>query len=97
MTTPEYHIVRCPSCDGYGWLNDELSGEVEDCDWCRGTGYVFRDAAGIDRPIPEEEYGRVSALLETMDHERLRDMGYTGSAKHPDDQEIRKASDTESE
>jgi hypothetical protein len=91
MTTPPpYDIVRCPSCDGYGWLSDEFSGEPEDCDWCRGTGYVYRDAAGVDRPIPEADYGRVSAILERLDHDRMHDLGYSGTALHPDEQPIRK-------
>jgi len=89
--TDAYKIVQCPSCDGYGWLNDEFSGEVEDCDWCKGTGYIYRSAEGIDRPIPEADYGRVSAILETMEHDRLHEMGYSGTALHPDDQPIRKA------
>lgn len=87
-------IARCPSCDGYGWLTDEFSGETQDCDWCGGTGYVYRDAMGVDRAIPAEDYGHVAAQLETLEQERLRDMGYTGSAKHPDDQAIRKGGDT---
>ncbi len=82
-------ITRCPSCDGYGWLTDDFSGETGDCDWCGGTGYVYRSAAGIDRPIPSEEYGKVAAQLEALEQERLREMGYSGSAKHPDEQPIR--------
>jgi hypothetical protein len=82
-------IVRCASCDGYGWLTDEFSGETEDCDWCGGTGYVYRDAQGLDHIIPVEDYGKVSAVLENLENDRLREMGYSGSAKHPDDQAIR--------
>lgn len=83
-------ITRCPSCDGYGWLNDDITGEVEDCDWCKGTGYVYRNAEGVDRSIPAADYGQVSAILEGLEHQRLRDMGYSGSAIHPDEQPIRK-------
>lgn len=82
-------IVRCASCDGYGWLTDEFTGEAEDCDWCGGTGYVYRDAQGVDHRIPEADYGRVADILERLENERLREMGYTGGAKHPDDQAIR--------
>lgn len=84
-------IVRCVSCEGYGWHEDEFSGEVEDCDWCGGTGYVYRDANGVDHLIPPADYGRVAAALEALEGERLREMGYTGTAKHPDEQPIRKA------
>ena len=45
-------IVRCVSCEGFGWFEDDFSGEVEDCDWCRGVGYVYRDASGNDLSIP---------------------------------------------
>lgn len=83
-------IVICASCDGYGWMSDEFTGEEADCDWCGGTGYVYRDAEGVDHPIPEADYGKVADLLERLDHQRLRDMGYSGTAKHPDDQAIRK-------
>ena len=34
-------IVRCISCDGYGWFEED--GISEDCDWCGGIGYVYRD------------------------------------------------------
>lgn len=90
-TQPTSPIVRCPSCDGYGWMTDDFTGEAGDCDWCRGTGYVYRDADGVDRPIPEADYGRVSNILETLDHDRLHEMGYSGTALHPDEQPIRRA------
>ncbi len=83
-------IVRCPSCDGYGWISDEFTDETGDCDWCAGTGYVYRSADGTDRPIPAAEYGRVASLLESMEHDRLREMGYTGKAVHPNEQAVRK-------
>ncbi len=86
-------IVRCVSCDGYGWFEDEFTGEAGDCDWCNGTGYVYRDEDGIDHQIPEADYGKVADSLENLDHNRLREMGYTGEAKHPDEQAIRKQDD----
>ena len=86
-------IVRCVSCDGYGWTTDEFSGETLDCDWCGGTGYVYRDAAGVDHRIPEAEYGKVSDILERLERDRMRDLGYKGEAKHPKDQAIRKGGD----
>jgi hypothetical protein len=86
-------IVRCVSCDGYGWLTDEFSGETTDCDWCGGTGYVYRDVSGIDHPIPEAEYGQVADTLERLESERLREMGYSGEAKHPSEQAIRQNHD----
>lgn len=90
-------IVRCVSCDGYGWFQDELDGEVADCDWCGGTGYVYRDQRGVDHKIPERDYGRVAAALERLEAERLREMGYTGQAKHPDEQEIRQSGNDDDE
>lgn len=81
-------IIRCGSCDGYGWIDDEEAGEI-DCDWCGGVGYVYRDAQGIDRRIPASEYPTVAETLEIMEIQRLREMGYTGSAKKPWQQEIR--------
>jgi len=83
-------IVRCVSCEGYGWFEDEFSGEPVDCDWCGGTGYVYRDARGVDRKIPEADYGKVAAQLEQLEAERLRQMGYSGQARHPDEQPIRR-------
>jgi hypothetical protein len=80
-------IVRCASCDGFGWLEDE--GQVTDCDWCAGVGYVYRDEQGVDYPIPEADYGAVAETLEALEAERLREMGYTGEAKRPWEQEIR--------
>jgi hypothetical protein len=93
-TNDNMQIVRCVSCDGYGWIQE---GEAEpvDCDWCGGTGYVYRDAHGIDRKIPEGDYGRVADTLETLETERMRDLGYTGGAKHPDEQEIRRQGTTD--
>jgi hypothetical protein len=87
-------IVICVSCDGYGWFEDDDTFEAVDCTWCQGTGYVYRDENGVDRPIPEADYGRVAAQLERLEQERLREMGYTGSAKHPDVQPIRQQDDS---
>lgn len=89
----DMEIVRCASCEGYGWITDEFSGEIEDCDWCHGTGYVYRDAAGIDHPIPAADYGKVADQLERLESERMRDLGYSGAAKHPKDQAIRHSDD----
>lgn len=85
MLTP----TLCPSCEGIGWFEDEISGVVADCDWCGGVGYVYRDAHGIDSRIPAHEWGQLAAQLETLEQERLREMGYTGSAKKPWEQDIR--------
>lgn len=84
-------IVSCPSCEGYGWFEDEIVGEVEDCDWCTGVGYIYRDANGIDSPIPASDWGRVADQLEKLEAQRLQDMGYTGSAKKPWEQAARGA------
>lgn len=83
-------VVRCVSCDGYGWFEDDFTGETTDCDWCNGTGYVYRDEQGIDHKIPPADYGKVADSLEKLEAQRLREMGYTGEAKHPDNQDIRK-------
>jgi hypothetical protein len=83
------HIVRCVSCDGFGWVeDDEISGVVE-CDWCAGVGYVYRDNGGLDHKIPPADYGRVADRLEQLEQVRLREMGYQGSAKKPWEQTIR--------
>ena len=76
-------LRACPSCEGYGWFADEFDGAVSDCDWCQGCGYVYRDARGVDRPIPPADYSRVAAELERLEEARLRRLGYTGSAKAP--------------
>lgn len=83
-------IVRCPSCDGYGWFEHELTFEAVDCDWCGGIGYIYRDENNVDHKIPPEHYGKVAADLERLETERMRDLGYSGSAKHPDEQPIRR-------
>jgi hypothetical protein len=82
------NVVRCPSCDGYGWVEDD-DGQAVDCDWCAGVGYVYQDANGVDRPIPQADLAGLADTLERLEAQRMRDLGYTGSAKHPSDQEIR--------
>ena len=83
-------IVRCVSCDGYSWFEDD-DGSAQDCDWCGGVGYVYRDPNGVDRRIPESDYPQVADRLEQLEIERLREIGYTGEAKHPWQQAVRKA------
>ncbi|MEM6528148.1 MAG: hypothetical protein AAF653_07615 [Chloroflexota bacterium] len=83
-------IVRCMSCDGYGWHTDEFTGETEDCDWCGGTGYVYVTAEGVQQRIPASDYGRVADTLEKLEQARMRELGYTGEAKPPWEQNIRK-------
>jgi hypothetical protein len=81
-------IVRCASCDGYGWFEGE-DGEAEECDWCGGIGYTYRDESGVDRRIPPADYEAVAPELERLETERLREMGYTGAAVRPWEQKIR--------
>ncbi len=83
-------IVQCVSCEGYGWFEDGFTGEAEDCDWCEGVGYVYRGADGIDHKIPPADYGTVADQLENLETKRMREMGYTGAAKKPWQQDIRK-------
>lgn len=85
-------IVRCAACDGYGWLDDDEEGAAgaSECQWCGGIGYVYRDERGIDRRIPESDYEQNAATLEALELQRLREIGYTGEAKKPWEQEIRK-------
>jgi hypothetical protein len=82
-------ILRCPSCEGYGWLEDD-DGNAQDCDWCGGVGYVYRDAAGPHRRIPDTDYPQVAETLERLETERLRELGYSGGAKKPWEQAVRK-------
>lgn len=90
MSDPARNIVRCASCDGFGWNEDEFRGEAEDCDWCAGVGYVYRDEAGRDGPIPKADFNLVADELESLELARLREMGYQGRAKKPWQQAIRK-------
>jgi hypothetical protein len=85
-------IIRCPSCEGFGWFEDD-DGAAQDCDWCGGIGYIYRDAEGVDRPIPLADYEAVAEQLEQLETERLRAMGYTGQAKKPWEQKIRQQRD----
>lgn len=85
-------IVSCPSCDAYGWHEDDFTGEEEMCGWCAGIGYVYRDGEGVDHKIPPDDLTQpaLSEQLEILETERLREMGYTGGAKKPWQQDIRK-------
>ena len=80
-------IVQCVSCEGFGWFEDE-DGQAQDCDWCGGIGYNYRDG-GVDRRIPIADFEAVSSRLEQLETARLREMGYTGEAKRPWEQKIR--------
>ena len=82
-------IVRCISCDGFGWVEDDFTGESSDCDWCAGIGYVYRDDQGVDHKIPREDCDQVASQLEALETQRLREMGYQGAAKKPWEQNIR--------
>lgn len=82
-------IVRCMSCDGYGWYEDDFSGEVEDCSWCAGVGYVYREG-DTDSRIPASDFAQIADELEALEVQRLRELGYQGSAKKPWQQDIRK-------
>jgi hypothetical protein len=83
-------IVRCVACDGYGWIDDEDEGETE-CRWCVGIGYMQRDAHNIDRAIPSDQLPALEQELERLEVARLRELGYSGSAKKPWEQKIRQA------
>ncbi len=83
-------IIRCISCDGYGWYEDDFTGEATDCTWCKGAGYVYTSADGTQRPIPHEDYGRIADALEQLERERMRELGYRGEAKPPWEQNIRR-------
>lgn len=82
-------LVRCPSCDGYGWLDDEDGGD-ETCGWCNGAGYVIRDARGVDTIIPTAEYEALAGQLEALERQRLAELGYSGGPKKPWEQAIRR-------
>jgi len=86
------NIVRCPSCDGYGWDEDDFTGEAEDCAWCAGIGYVYRDTSQVDHKIPLDDLKKtdISQKLESLENERMREIGYSGEAKKPWQQDIRK-------
>ncbi len=86
--SPKSSIVRCPSCEGFGWFVDDFGGESADCDWCVGLGYVYRHD-GRDSAIPKADFETVAEELEALEHERLRELGYQGAAKKPWQQQIR--------
>lgn len=86
------NIIRCLSCDGFGWFEDD-GGEAQDCDWCGGIGYLYRDANGLDRRIPATDYEGVADRLELLETERMREIGYSGEAKKPWEQKIRQQRD----
>jgi hypothetical protein len=83
-------VERCPSCDGAGWYTDEETDESLTCDWCNGVGYVYRDSSGVDHGIPPADYEQLTPTLERLEIERLREMGYTGQAKKPWEQDVRR-------
>lgn len=37
---PYYSMVKCPDCDGDGWIENE-DGDVEKCSRCDGDGEVI--------------------------------------------------------
>lgn len=84
------NIIRCLSCDGYGWYDDDLTGETTDCTWCWGVGYVYEDENKVQKSIPGEDYGKVADQLEQLEQQRMRELGYKGEAKPPWEQDIRK-------
>jgi hypothetical protein len=83
-------IVRCASCDGYGWVSEFDAGE-EICEWCSGNGYVYRTEAGVDQPISPADLLVHADELEQLEVERLHEMGYSGQAKKPWEQAVRQA------
>lgn len=83
------NIVRCPSCDGFAWVEDEFTGESEECDWCRGIGYIYRKN-DTDSHIPKADLASISEELEQLEEERMHELGYQGQAKKPWQQAIRK-------
>lgn len=82
-------IVRCASCEGFGWFEADAFSEASECDWCAGAGYVYR-RAGRDLIIPRADYALIADELEALELERLRELGYQGEAKKPWRQAIRK-------
>lgn len=84
------NIIRCPSCEGFGWTEDDFSGEAEDCAWCGRTGYVYQSADGVQRRIPDADFDTVRGQLERLEAERMRELGYTGEARPPWDQDVRR-------
>lgn len=95
-------VVRCISCDGFGWLERDSAdydlsdgagvegAEALECAWCGGIGYVCQDAQGHDHRIPPADLDALTDTLEALEAERLREMGYTGAAKKPWEQAVRR-------
>jgi hypothetical protein len=83
-------IVRCLSCNGYGWHEEDDSGGSPICGWCDGVGYVYRDTQGIDHAIPSADFEQISDTLEALETERMHEIGYRGEARKPWEQAIRK-------
>jgi hypothetical protein len=81
-------LTRCISCDGYGWVSDIDEG-TQDCDWCHGVGYAYRDDNGVQHPIPTAQLAELADALEMLEIARLRELGYSGQAKRPWEQAIR--------
>jgi hypothetical protein len=69
-----------------GWDDDS-----QECDWCKGIGYVYRDEHAVNRPIPPTELAALADTLEALEVLRLRELGYTGQAKKPWEQAVRQA------
>lgn len=90
MTDKHERIVRCPSCDGHGWAEDDFTGEREGCAWCDESGYMYENADGVQRQIPHADYGAVADELERLERDRMRELGYQGEAKPPWQQEVRR-------
>jgi hypothetical protein len=82
-------IVRCISCEGFGWFEDDFTSEAEDCDWCGGVGYVYQNDDKTDSPIPKADFEKVADELEQLEIKRLRELGYQGQAKKPWEQDFR--------
>jgi hypothetical protein len=87
MTTK---IIRCISCDGFGWFEDDFTGDVQECDWCGGVGYVYKNENETHTHIPKTDFETVADELERLEIERLHQLGYQGQAKKPWQQDIRK-------
>lgn len=96
----EGDIIRCDACDGYGWIEADFDADADEaadagdgsdaeCRWCGGIGYVYRGADGISRRISPEDCTLHAETLERLELERLREIGYTGQAKKPWQQQIR--------
>ncbi|MEO0561234.1 MAG: hypothetical protein AAF125_03925 [Chloroflexota bacterium] len=82
-------IILCPSCDGHGWTTDAFTADKEACGWCNTGGYVYAEAGGVQRAIPDADYPALAPQLEVLEAARMREMGYTGEAKPPWEQKIR--------